>query len=55
MRISASNDSLRYFAATIAQMAETLREFGISDAADSLEKAREQIEVELSESSKSQG
>ena len=54
VRLSAANESLRYFAATIAQIAETLREFGIPDAAASLEKAREQIELELCESKKTQ-
>jgi len=43
------NDSLRYFVAMIAQMATTLREFGLSDAAQSLDVARAQIEAKLSE------
>jgi len=54
MRIAAAEDALRYFAATISQMAETLREFGISDAAASLDRAREQIEVELCDKKKTQ-
>jgi hypothetical protein len=36
----------------IAQMASTLRDFGIPEAADSLEKARAQIEVRLSNEKK---
>lgn len=43
------NDSLRYFVAMIAQMATTLREFGMADAAQSLDVARAQIEAKLSE------
>ena len=43
------NDSLRYFVAMIAQMAATLREFGMTDAAQSLDVARAQIEAKLSE------
>ena len=43
------SDSLRYFVAMIAQMATTLREFGMSDAAQSLDVARAQIEAKLSE------
>ena len=43
------NDSLRYFVAMIAQMATTLREFGMPDAAQSLDVARDQIEAKLTE------
>ncbi len=43
------SESLRYFVAMIAQMATTLREFGINEAANSLDEARSQIETKLSE------
>ena len=46
------SDSLHYFVAMIAQMATTLREFGMPDAASSLEMAKSQIEARLSENKK---
>ena len=46
------SDSLQYFVAMIAQMATTLREFGMPDAASSLEMAKSQIEARLSENKK---
>ena len=49
MTLVRKNDSLRYFVAMIAQMATTLREFGMPDAAQSLDVARAQIESKLSE------
>jgi hypothetical protein len=47
-----TRDSLQYFVAMIAQMATTLREFGMPDAASSLDMARSQIEAKLSENKK---
>jgi hypothetical protein len=45
-------ESLQYFVAMIAQMATTLKEFGIPDAANSLETARSQIEAKLADNEK---
>lgn len=52
MKPVGKTDSLQYFVAMIAQMATTLREFGMPDAAHSLELARSQIEAKLSENKK---
>jgi hypothetical protein len=52
MNRGGKGDSLQYFVAMIAQMATTLREFGMPDAATSLETARAQIEAKLAENKK---
>jgi len=49
MKPPTNRDSLKYFSAMIAQMASTLKEYGIVDAAESLEKAQSQIEIRLAE------
>ena len=47
-----TNQSLRYFVAMITTMASTLREFEIPEAAESLEKAKAQIEARFSNDEK---
>ena len=52
MNPGGQGDSLQYFVAMIAQMATTLREFGMPDAAKSLETARSQIEAKIADDKK---
>ncbi len=52
MTPSANKDSLCYFVAMIAQMATTLKEFGMPDAAESLDKAKNEIENRLADEHK---
>lgn len=47
-----TNESLRYFVKIIATMADSLREWRIPEAAESLEKAKAQIEARFSNDEK---
>ncbi len=49
MTVSSSLHPLKYIAEALSQMATTLRDFGMSESADLLEKAKADINQKLAE------